>query len=195
VTAFFRNLTISLVLLGLSACSLRTPAGVDPRSDATGRARLSSLSDGAPEVSPEHFLDAPDAIPRIEPLHRFVNRPYVAFGTNYVPRTDRRPFRETGLASWYGKKYHGQKTATGETYDMFAMTAAHPTAPLPSYMRVTSLETKRTVVVRVNDRGPFVQGRIVDLSFAAAAKLGFVRMGTAQVSVELIEVTQNAPTQ
>ena len=96
------------------------------------------------------------------------------------------PFRERGMASWYGRRYHGQPTASGEPYDMYAMTAAHPTLPIPSYARVTNVANGRSVVVRVNDRGPFLQNRVIDLSYTAAAKLGYVEAGSAEVEVDLI---------
>ena len=127
-----------------------------------------------------------DATPRDEPLHRWANRPYQVFGRDYVPLTERGDFRERGTASWYGRKFHGRPTSTGEPYDMYAMTAAHPTLPLPSYVRVTNLENGRSVVVRVNDRGPFLRGRVIDLSAAAAHRLGYMDAGSAPVEVEMI---------
>lgn len=127
-----------------------------------------------------------DAVPRSEALKPWANRPYVNRGRRYVPMTRRKPFTQRGLASWYGRPFHGRKTAIGERYDMRAMTAAHPTLPLPSYVRVTSVETGESIVVRVNDRGPFSNGRIIDLSFAAAARLGFTDSGVAQVEIDLI---------
>jgi rare lipoprotein A len=127
-----------------------------------------------------------DAVPRAEPLHKFANRPYTAMGKEYVPMTSLQPFRQRGMASWYGKRYHGQKTSSGEVYDMYAMSAAHPTLPIPSYARVTSLANGRSVVVRINDRGPFHAARIIDVSYAAAHKLGFIQAGAAQVEVEAI---------
>ncbi len=143
--------------------------------------------DDGPEENPPPDLDrVPDADPRWEPLHRFANRPYVVFGREYVPATSLRPYRERGVASWYGRKFHGQKTSIGERYDMYAMTAAHPTLPLPSYARVTSVASGRSVIVRVNDRGPFHAGRIIDLSYTAAHKLGILRNGSGEVEVESI---------
>jgi rare lipoprotein A len=143
--------------------------------------------DDGPGGNPPDNLDAiPDAIPRLEPLHRFANRPYTVFGHDYVPATTLRSYRERGLASWYGRKFHAQKTATGETYDMYAMTAAHPTLPLPSYARVTNLANGRSVVVRINDRGPFHPGRVIDLSYAAAYRLGIAQKGSGEVEVESI---------
>ncbi|MDR2678261.1 MAG: septal ring lytic transglycosylase RlpA family protein, partial [Zoogloeaceae bacterium] len=132
-------------------------------------------------------LDAvPDAVPRHEPLHKPASKPYEVLGKKYVPQTEIRPFRQEGVASWYGRKFHGQKTSIGDTYDMFAMTAAHPTLPLPSYIRVTNPANGRAVVVRVNDRGPFHAGRILDLSYVAAYKLGYVNNGSTRVIVETI---------
>jgi rare lipoprotein A len=142
--------------------------------------------DGPGADPPPNLAELPDAEPRAEPLHRWANRPYNVFGVDYVPMTRLEPFREQGMASWYGRRFHGQKTATGEVYDMYAMTAAHPTLPLPSYVRVTHLGNGRSVVVRVNDRGPFRSGRIIDLSYAAAHRLGFVTAGSAQVQIETI---------
>ncbi len=125
-------------------------------------------------------------MPKDEPYHRFANRPYTVFGKAYVPVVNNDPVRERGLASWYGRKFHGQKTSNGEVYDMFGMTAAHKTFPLPSYARVTNVKTGQSVIVRVNDRGPFHEGRIIDLSYAAAAKLGIAGPGSGQVEVERV---------
>ena len=142
--------------------------------------------DGPGESIPENLDGVPDAEPRAEPLHRFANRPYSVLGKDYVPLQELKPYKARGTASWYGRKFHGQKTAIGETYDMFAMTAAHPTLPLPSYVRVTNLANGRAVVVRVNDRGPFLHERVIDLSYAAAWKLGYIGSGSAQVEVESV---------
>jgi rare lipoprotein A len=143
--------------------------------------------DDGPGETPPGNLDAiPDAQPKLEPLHRFANRPYTVFGREYVPATSLRPYKERGIASWYGRKFHGEKTSIGETYDMYAMTAAHPTLPLPSYARVTGVATGKSVVVRVNDRGPFLHGRVIDLSYAAAARIGIAQKGSGEVEVEAI---------
>jgi len=120
-------------------------------------------------------------------------QPYSVFGRRYTPMMRLEPYRERGMASWYGRRYHGQPTSSGEPYDMYAMTAAHPTLPIPSYVRVTRSGTGRSVVVRVNDRGPFLQDRVIDLSYTAAAKLGFVEAGSAEVEVELITQFDGAP--
>ncbi len=140
-----------------------------------------------PEANPPADLAAiPDAEPRVEPVRAGgPNKPYDALGRNYVPFTDDRPFVERGLASWYGKKFQGRRTSSGELYNMYAMTAAHPTLPIPSYARVRNPANGREVVVRINDRGPFHPGRIVDLSYTAALKLGVLR-GVAPVELERI---------
>lgn len=129
----------------------------------------------------------PDPAPVPEPLHSRANRPYRVLGNDYRPMTRREPFVQRGVASWYGTKFHGQLTSIGEAYDMYRMTAAHPTLPIPSFVRVTNLENGRQVVVRVNDRGPFLHERAIDLSYLAAYKLGYVRVGSAKVEVELLD--------
>jgi len=142
--------------------------------------------DGPGDSVPDNLDAVPDAEPRAEPLHRFANRPYSVLGKDYVPAQELKPYKARGIGSWYGRKFHGQKTSSGEVYDMFAMTAAHPTLPLPSYVRVTNLANGKSVVVRVNDRGPFLHDRLIDLSYAAAWKLGYIGSGSAQVEVESI---------
>jgi rare lipoprotein A len=134
---------------------------------------------------PANLDSIPNAVPRVEPLHRFANSQYTALGKTYTPLTTPGSFKERGIASWYGKKFHGKRTASGEIYDMYGMTAAHPTLPVPSYARVTNLSNKKSVVVRVNDRGPFLRERIIDLSYVAAYKLGIVDNGSAEVVVEV----------
>lgn len=142
--------------------------------------------DGPDARVPANLDSIPDAVPRIEPLASGANKPYVVFGKRYVPDTSGQSYRKRGVASWYGKKFHGNKTSNGETYDMYAMTAAHTTLPLPSYVRVTRVANGRSVVLRVNDRGPFHSDRIIDLSYVAAHKLGIVGPGSAEVVVERI---------
>ena len=142
--------------------------------------------DGPGERSAAELAAVPDAVPRAEPLHRYANRPYQVFGRDYVPLTSVAPFRQRGVGSWYGRRFHGQATSSGEPYDMYAMSAAHPLLPIPSYARVTHVASGRSVVVRVNDRGPFHAGRIIDLSYAAAHRLGYVEAGSALVEVEAI---------
>ena len=142
--------------------------------------------DGPGARAPSSLASIPDAQPRAEPLHKFANRPYEVFGKKYVPLASLQPFKQRGIASWYGKRFHGQKTASGETYDMYAMSAAHPVLPIPSYARVTSVKTGRQVVVRINDRGPFHGGRVIDLSYAAAYRLGIIDAGSGEVEIQSI---------
>ena len=142
--------------------------------------------DGPGENMPANLAALPDAEPRREPLHRFANRPYEVFGKSYVPLARVEPFRQRGMGSWYGRRFHGSSTSSGEPYDMYAMSAAHPTLPIPSYARVTNLVSANSVVVRINDRGPFHDARIIDLSYAAAWKLGYAEAGSALIEVEAI---------
>jgi len=174
--------------LVLAGCSSGPSVHAKPSpSTVTAKGGGYYLDDG-PEANPPTNLDTiPDAVPRDEPLHRYANRTYVVLGNTYTPQTERRAYREEGLASWYGRRFHGKKTSSGELYDMYAMTAAHPTLPIPSYARVTSLVNGRSVVVRINDRGPFHSNRLIDLSYTAAHKLGYLGQGRARVRVESIE--------
>jgi len=143
--------------------------------------------DDGPEANPPKNLDrVADATPRAEPLNRAANRPYEVFGKKYVPLGKVQPYHQRGVASWYGKKFHGQKTSSGETYDMYAMTAAHPILPIPSYARVTSVRSGKQVIVRINDRGPFHSGRVIDLSYAAAYRLGLLGAGSGEVEIDAI---------
>ena len=198
LAAILPTLGVVLTLAGCGGTAPRpadSPTSVEPTQKSAPRAstRKSTVvqkrggayykDDGPGDDIPDNLDELPDAEPRDEPLHRFANRPYVVFGKNYTPKTAVAAFNQKGIGSWYGKKFHGQKTSTGEAYDMFAMTAAHPTLPLPSYVRVTNVSNGRSVVVRVNDRGPFHADRVIDLSYAAAYRLGYVDNGSAQVEV------------
>jgi rare lipoprotein A len=142
--------------------------------------------DGPADDIPDGLDDIADAEPKWEPLHKPATKPYVVLGKEYVPNTAVKPYKVRGIASWYGKKFHGQKTSIGEPYDMFAMTAAHPTLALPSYVRVTGLQSGKSVIVRITDRGPFHADRVIDLSYTAAYKLGLINGGSGQVEVEAI---------
>jgi len=189
-------LTVFAVLALLSACSSTPPRSAQPEPVKPAAAPAGSgylAGDGPGEAVPVNLDQIPDAVPKAEPLHKYANRPYSALGKTYTPLQTAGGYRERGTASWYGKKFHGQRTAIGETYDMYGMTAAHPTLPVPSYARVTNLANGKSVVVRVNDRGPFLHDRIIDLSYAAAWKLGYVNQGSAEVEVEGIAVDGNAP--
>ncbi|KPK36562.1 MAG: hypothetical protein AMJ69_13210 [Gammaproteobacteria bacterium SG8_47] len=147
---------------------------------------------------PDRHIDVssiPDAKPRAEPLSRYGNPAFYEInGQRYYTMASNDGYRERGIASWYGKKFHGRRTSSGEIYDMFAMTAAHKTLPLPTYVEVTNLSNGASVVLRVNDRGPFHQNRIIDLSYAAARKLGVVATGTAMVEVRAINPSQGPAT-
>jgi rare lipoprotein A len=177
-------LSIAAFVLALGGCATSPPAKQASTASKGGGYYL----DDGPEANPPANLDAvPDAVPRKEPLHPFANRTYVALGNTYTPQTTRQPYSEEGLASWYGRRFNGKKTSSGEPYDMYAMTAAHPTLPIPSYARVTSLDTGKSVVVRINDRGPFHSKRIIDLSYTAAHKLGYLGHGSVRVRVESID--------
>lgn len=145
------------------------------------------LDDGPGDNPPKNIDSIPNAVPKKEPLHSRTNRPYKALGATYKPMTSYRPYKERGIASWYGKRFHGKKTSNGETYDMYSMTAAHTILPLPSYVKVTNPANGRWVIVRVNDRGPFKHSRIIDLSYAAAYKLGYTVKGSTLVEVEAID--------
>ena len=159
-----------------------TPAKAPPGS----RGGAYYQDDGPGDSPPSNLDQIPDAEPRPEPLARAANNPYTVFGQQYVPFRTLAPYRQRGIGSWYGRKFHGQRTSSGEPYDMYAMSAAHTTLPIPSYARVTNLANGRRVIVRINDRGPFHSGRVIDLSYAAAYKLGYAGAGSASVEVESI---------
>jgi rare lipoprotein A len=170
--------------LALGACTTAPPrTAAEPPARALGGYYL----DDGPLPNPPADLDkVPDAQPRVEPIRPLTARPYSVMGRTYTPMAALAPYRAEGVASWYGKRYHGQATASGEIYDMFAMTAAHPTLPIPSYARVTNLQNGKSVVVRVNDRGPFHSDRLIDLSYTAAYKLDLLGVGSARVEVQSI---------
>jgi len=175
-----RHAALAAVALLLAACSTSPKKSVYYQDD------------GPPDRAPTELGSVQDAVPRVEPTLRGPNKPYVALGRSYTPLTGDVTFRQRGMASWYGRQFHGSRTASGETYDMFAMTAAHPILPIPSYVRVTEVRSGRSVIVRVNDRGPFKSDRVIDLSYAAATKLGFASAGTAEVEIERITMAQIA---
>lgn len=151
------------------------------------------LDDGPGAHPPANLDSVADAVPKVEPLHRGTSRPYTVMGRNYTPMTSVQPYNARGIASWYGRRYHGKKTSSGEIYDMYGMSAAHTTLPIPSYARVTNSANGRSVVVRVNDRGPFIDQRLIDLSYTAAHKLGVLGGGSAMVEVESILPGEPAP--
>lgn len=142
--------------------------------------------DGPGDSPPDNLADVPDADVRNDPLLPRSNRPYVVLGKTYTPITDNEPFTQVGMGTWYGKKFHGQRTSSGEIYDMYKMTAAHPTLPIPSYARVSNMVSGATVIVRINDRGPFHAKRAIDVSYTAALKLGLLGKGSHELKIERI---------
>lgn len=199
-----RRIISALVpLLIVAGCSTAPPAP-DGRSAPATQAKSSSRSasgapvmpaagsgrggyykdDGPGDNIPDGLQNVADAVPKIEPYSRTGNKPYVVFGKTYTPLIDEKPFTQRGIGSWYGKKFHKQRTSSGEPYDMYKMTAAHPTLPIPSYARVTNLKNGNQVVVRINDRGPFHSTRIIDLSYTAALRLGYLGTGSGELEVD-----------
>ncbi len=160
------------ILLLITACSSQT-------------GRYQQKHDSSPVRKPTR-VELHDPIPRIETPSRGGNRNYVVRGKSYKVISSAENFTETGTASWYGKKFHGHLTSNGEIYDMYAMSAAHKNLPLPTYVKVTNLANQKSVIVRVNDRGPFHQSRVIDLSYSAAYKLDMLKTGTAKVQIEAI---------
>ena len=182
LSSVFLLMAIALVLSGCGGTPKKA-VNILPNASKPGGYYL---DDGPGNAPPPNIDLIADATPKAEPLHRAASRPYTVFGKTYVPNVSNEPFREQGIATWYGRKYHGNMTSIGETYDMYAMTAAHPTLPLPSYVRVTNPANMKSVVVRLNDRGPFHSDRIIDLSYTAAVKLDIARKGSAMVIVERV---------
>ena len=206
-----RNACAALALLALAGCGTvptsdettsRPPRASGPvikapstTKPATGLPALPPANsgrggyyqdDGPGDAPPENLADVPDADVRNDPLLPRSNRPYVVFGKTYTPITDNEPFTQVGVGTWYGKKFHGQRTSSGEIYDMYKMTAAHPTLPIPSYARVSNMVSGATVIVRINDRGPFRAKRAIDVSYTAALKLGLLGKGSHELKIERI---------
>ncbi len=191
-------LAAALILGGCGSASRRgaieRDAGVSAQNPAPGKAAPRGgayyQDDGPGDNPPASLNQIADAEPRLEPLARAANNPYTVFGQQYLPYRTLTPYRKRGIGSWYGRKFHGQRTSSGEPYDMYAMSAAHTTLPIPSYARVTYVANGRSVIVRINDRGPFHSGRLIDLSYAAAYRLGYIGAGSATVEVESITPEQ-----
>ncbi|KAA0876533.1 septal ring lytic transglycosylase RlpA family protein [Nitrincola tapanii] len=179
---------LSVAFLLLSGCATQPPSVSDggTKPPASSGGRYAMKHDRYP-VNPPDVSKIPDAEPRFEPYSRGGNRsPYEVFGQTYYVLPTAVGYREKGMASWYGEKFHGHHTSNGEVYDMYTMTAAHKSLPLPTFARVTNLDNGRSVIVRVNDRGPFHEDRIIDLSYAAAHRLDILREGTGRVEVEAL---------
>lgn len=176
-------MTSNYKLLAALSITVLVAAGCGSAPTKSGGYYLDDGPGGRPPVDLDRV---PDAVPRAEPINRATTRPYTVLGRTYRPFHSHQTYRARGVASWYGKRYHGQQTANGEKYNMYSMSAAHTTLPLPSYAKVTNLSNGRSVIVRVNDRGPFLENRIIDVSYAAAHRLGFVENGSTMVEVEAI---------
>lgn len=186
---WFKHFNIHLamvctLLVTLIGCSTKTQETIRPSRDGHP----------PPHTIPKHLERIPDAVPKVEPLSRYGNRfkknstnVYVALKKKYSVMPTSKGYKAQGQASWYGTKFQGRKTSSGEPYDMFAMTAAHRTLPLPTYAKVTNVDTGKSIIVKVNDRGPFHNNRLIDLSYVAAHKLGIVGRGTGRVEVESID--------
>ncbi len=194
-----RRLSHALPLAMLATALILAGCGSSPKRESSSGGTQSGTrgggyykDDGPPDQVPADLALVPDALPDIEPLASGPNKPYQVFGKRYVPDTSGRPYRAQGRASWYGRKFHGQRTSNGDIYDMYAMTAAHTTLPIPSYVRVTRVSTGQAVLLRVNDRGPFHSDRIIDVSYVAAYKLGLLGPGSAEVQVEALQPAEIA---
>jgi len=177
---------VSTLLVACGSTPKKPTPSVASPTPGTARPGAYYLDDGPGTNVPDNLDSIADAVPRAEKFHSGANKPYTVFGRSYAPTLNNDPFRQTGIASWYGRKFHGNMTSIGEIYNMYAMTAAHPTLPLPSYVRVTNPANAKSVVVRLNDRGPFHSGRVIDLSYAAAHRLDIARRGSGQVIVERV---------
>ena len=196
----FRLVATALLALNLAACSGTgsQPTGVSHAAVvAAAKAKTESRYAIKQDVGPQQHKDmskTPDAVPKVEPRSRGGNKSrYEVWGKQYSVMASSLGFTQRGLASWYGQKFHGHLTSNGETYDMYAMSAAHKSLPLPTYARITNLANNKVVIVRVNDRGPFHGDRVIDLSYAAASKLDYRKTGVAKVLVEALDPTQWTP--
>jgi rare lipoprotein A len=173
---------VFLFILLLGACTTTVPPSPKPATPPAS-------GDGPPHPDLEKDVSRiPNAVPRIEPLSRYGNPPtYTALGNRYHTLSSSKGYEAEGIASWYGRKFHGQRTSSGEPYDMFAMTAAHRSLPLPTYVKIKNLANGKEVIVKVNDRGPFAKGRLIDLSYAAAKKLDLDKAGVGKVRLTAID--------
>lgn len=181
-----RCLTTGLQLAGLAFIAICFTA-------CTTKGPLEPIDDAPP--NPRDVSGIPNAVPKHEPLSRYGNpASYVVYGKRYHTLSSSKGYKESGLASWYGTKFHGKRTSSGEPYDLYGMTAAHKTLPLPTYVEVTNLGNGRSVIVKVNDRGPFHGDRLIDLSYTAAVKLKIVGNGTERVEVRAIDTGTPATT-
>lgn len=197
--AIFKKSLIILGLLALAGCASITSTKPESTTSSQTTSKESTqkgggyyLDDGPGDATGIDFDSIPDAQLKTEKPLVSSNKPYQALGKRYVPMTSYAPYTKQGIASWYGKRYHGRKTSSGEVYDMYGMSAAHTTLPIPSYVRVVNPANGKAVIVRVNDRGPFKNDRLIDLSYAAAYKLGLVANGSGKVEVTAIDTSPEA---
>lgn len=181
------------MIIALLAALLAAGCASAPSRTASPKPGGYYLDDGPGAHPPPNLDGVAEPIPKLEPINKYTSRPYAVLGRAYAPYSQLTPYKARGVASWYGKRYHGQKTSSGEIYDMYAMTAAHTLLPLPSYARVTNVATGQSIVVRVNDRGPFHEDRLIDLSYVAAQRLGLLGRGSGLVQVEAIIPGEAAP--
>ncbi len=194
-----KNLVLLICLSLLAACganpvispAAKSPSNVENIGKKSGAGGY-YLDDGPGENAPADIDSIASAVPKSEQLSIRANKPYTALGQQYTPMTSYVPYKKQGVASWYGRRYHGKKTSTGEIYDMYAMSAAHTTLPIPSYAKVTNPANGRSVIVRINDRGPFKNDRLIDLSYVAAYQLRLVDHGSGLVEVEAIDTSAAA---
>jgi len=196
----FQRFIVILCIALITACGGKTAVKKETGTQASKQTGSQTsngkggyyLDDGPGDDAPADIDSIPDAQIKTEtPLVR-ANKPYSALGQKYVPMINYAPYTKRGVASWYGKRYHGKQTSSGEVYDMYGMSGAHTTLPIPSYVRVTNPENKRSVIVRINDRGPFKHDRLIDLSYAAAYKLRLTEKGSGLVEVEWIDTSVEA---
>ena len=185
ILKYIAGLAMIVSMTGCGIFSKGPPPAIGPTGASAGTGGFYK-DDGPGLFAPSNLEEIPDAVPKMEPLLSGPMRPYVVLGKGYAPMTRLEPYKDRGIATWYGRRYHGKPTSSGEAYDMYAMTAAHTVLPIPSYVRVTNLANKKSVVVRVNDRGPFIGNRLIDLSYTAAYKLGLATAGSGMVEVEVI---------
>lgn len=183
-----RVVTQKLAVIIIAVSCVYLAGCVAGRSAPASSPNIPTAEQDSGPKRPMDVSHIPDAVPRVEPITAAGNKsPYVVLGKTYRVMKEPSGYQERGIASWYGKKFHGRKTSNGEVYDMYGMTAAHKTLPIPSFVEVTNLKNNKKIIVRVNDRGPFHEGRVIDLTYAAAKKLDFQHLGTAQVKVSLID--------
>ena len=185
ILKYIAGLAMIVSMTGCGIFSKSPPPAIGPTGASAGAGGFYK-DDGPGLFAPSNLEEIPDAVPKMEPLLSGPMRPYVVLGKGYAPMTRLEPYKDRGIATWYGRRYHGKPTSSGEAYDMYAMTAAHTLLPIPSYVHVTNLANKKSVVVRVNDRGPFIGNRLIDLSYTAAYKLGLATAGSGMVEVEVI---------